>query len=1219
LAVVRRRAVARRLAVVLAMVVCGGLALGAGSAFAAFKYPFDGQLAPAGGSFGTLEVGSVAVDDGSGDTYVADSASGVVDVFATATGAQLASWNGSAAGNPPGAPAGSFGGGQVAVAANDGTGRVYVLDPVHDVVDVLDGAGGYVCQITGSTTPSASECNGVAGSATPAGGFNKPGGIAVDRATGDVYVVDANNGVVDVFSVGGAYLRQISLASIPGGFSAQYTRGIAVDDFNGDVYLSDSGTEVVYVFDAAGGYVTTWTGSNTPQGSFGGGYVSVAADDANGDVYVARTGGFTSLVDVFESSGGYLTQFGRSPGLPLGVAVDQGSGRVYLANEPSEVGEPWVVDVFGPSLVIPSVATGAAGEVRGTSATLNGTVNPDGVQLSDCRFEYGIEAYYGQSAPCVPAAASIPADSNEHAVSAHITGLTPGSTYHFRLVAANENDPLEPNTGEDATFETLPGPSFGGVASVNVTDASADLTAKVNPNGYDTTYHFEWGTSTSYGTSVPVPDVDIGAGTGGVSVATHLSGLSANTTYHWRVVATNENGTVATGDQTFVYDTTGGGLPDNRAYEMVTPPQKNGALIQGGALILKPAVAEDGSRVIFNSIQCFAGAGSCTGNRQVEGEPFEFSRTSGGWVTSALAPPATRFDQNTNWLISADTGMALFGIPTPPFGEDDWYARQPDGSFVDIGPTSPPADGPVGEYAMEFAVTTADLSHVLFQAKYRWPFDAGTQESSLYEYVGSGNAQPVLVGVSGGPGSTDLISVCGTYAGDGENVTSHFGAVSADGGTVFFTAFACASGSGANAGIPVPVETLYARIGGSRTVKISAGAAAAKFEGASTDGSRVFFSEGGSLYEYDFTNPTGHNLVAVGGGVQGVMGVSSDGSHVYFVSRGVLSAAANSQGLVAREGASNLYVFERDASYPAGRVAFIAALGESDEPEWTFEAERPNVTPDGRFLVFTSHGDLTSDDTSTTGAAQVFRYDAQTGELVRISIGERGFDDNGNAGTGDASIVNVSYFNIGVAGPARLDPTMSHDGAFVFFQSPVGLTPGALNDVPIGGGVLGVGLAQNVYEWHAGRVYLISDGRDTAQFFQNATSAVKLYGSDASGANVFFSTADQLVPQDTDTGIDVYDARICTVGEPCVTAPPPPVACQGEACRGTPEGAPSLLAPASVSFSGAGNLAPPGVKPVVRTKKKPKKPRKAKGRRRRVAGKRGKTGRAAKHIKRGRR
>ncbi len=555
----------RRVLVVLAgVLVLGGL--GAGSASAVISYPFDGQLLPASGVFSTgLQPGSVAVDDSDGRTYVADG--GGVDVFETSSGAQLAGLDGLLT------PDESFGESPL-VAADNGTGDVYVLDNVHNVVDVFDASGGYLCQITGRSTPSASECNGVAGSDTPAHGLNSPTGIAVDQATGDVYVIDANDGAVDVFSAAGAYLpaASISLASIPGGFSTFYTKGIAVDSFNGNVYVSDSGAVVVYVFNAAGVYQATWTGANTPADSFGGGYVSVAADDVSGDVYV--TDSQHKLTDVFGPAGEYLTRFAHPYTEPTSTAVDQATGRVYVGDSGSVGGNGSGVDIFGPAVFVPEVATGAASGIHATGATLAGSVNPDGVPVTGCHFEYGTTTAYGQSAPCVPAPGSIPADSSEHPVSAVVTGLVPGVTYHYRLVAANANGA---NDGEDATFQTTPPPSIEGAAAVNVTGASADLTARIDPNGTSTAYRFEWGTSTAYGTSVPVPDADIGAGTGGVPVDTHLSGLSANTTYHWRIVAANESTTTGS-DHTFIYDTSGGGLPDGRAYEMVTPPDKNGAL-----------------------------------------------------------------------------------------------------------------------------------------------------------------------------------------------------------------------------------------------------------------------------------------------------------------------------------------------------------------------------------------------------------------------------------------------------------------------------------------------------------------------------------------------------------------------------------------------------------------------------------------------------------------
>jgi DNA-binding beta-propeller fold protein YncE len=1213
--------------------MCAVLVLGAGSAFGVVVYPFDGELAPSGGGFGGLEASSVAVDDANGDTYVAASSAGVVYVFETATGTQLANLDASLT------PAGSFGGGQVQVAANNGSGVVYVLDSTDNVVDVFNSLGGYTGQFGG-----------------PSGGFSDPGGIAVDQASGDVYIVDAHHAVVDVFSATGVYLRQLSLASVPTGFSAlseTYTRSVAVNRFNGDVLVADSGTDTVYEFNAAGTYVATWTGASTPAGSFGGGYVSVAADDTSGEVYV--TDSTHAVTDVFDSAGQYLTQFSDSAPEAKGTAVDQASAKIYVS-------QGTVVDIIGPPTVLPDLSTGTASNEQPTSVTLNGSVNPRGVALTSCVFEYGADTSYGQSAPCVPAAGSIAADSSEHAVSAQISGLEEGASYHFRLVAGNANGAIQ---GSDARFTMPSAPTIDSATAANLTPDSADLRAVINPHSADTTYRFEYGTSTSYGTTVPIPDGHIPASLLGQTVIQHITGLQENTTYHWRLLAQNDAGSVTGGDHTFIY-TSGGatGLPDGRAYEIVTPPAKNAALIGDVLLGLAPDIAGDGSHVIMSSIQCFGNATSCPADNSKVGTPFEFTRTNDGWTAAGLAPPATQLDNNNGEGVSADAGTGLFLAPAPPVGEEDWYARRPDGSFVDIGPTSPPAEGLIGRRIGLNGLSaraTADLSYLVYESRPLWPFDATIDpNSSLYEFVGAGNSAPMLVGVSGGMGSTDLISKCGTELGSGGQVNGGPGAISGDGRTVFFAVSACASGAGVNAGVEVPTKELFARIDESRSVPISqpsplectAGNGClgsppgpADFVAASNDGSKAFFLDtqqltdnasedsshsGGAarcnglsvetidcnLYEYDFSRSTGHNLVAVsagdssGGGprVQGVVGMSADGSHIYFIARGVLTAAANERGQTARDGADNLYGFEQDAAYPNGRVSFIATLPEADDfiatqyATWTGGLLSDDVTPDGRFLVFESHARLTVDDTSSTGAAQVFRYDSRTGDLVRISVGENGFNDNGNAGVADAMIVTPKQS----LGPKRSDPTMSHDGSYVFFESPVGLTPGALNDVPLGGNEPSTGepaYGENVYEWHNGHVYLLSDGRDVSGSGAASCgfhlSSTCLFGADATGSNVFFSTADHLVSADTDTEEDVYDARVCTTREPCLASPASPVApCQGDACHGTPPPAPGVVAAATVTFSGPGNLAS-STASVVKAKAKRHKARAKKPKRRR--------------------
>jgi hypothetical protein len=236
------------------------------------------------------------------------------------------------------------------------------------------------------------------------------------------------------------------------------------------------------------------------------------------------------------------------------------------------------------------------------------------------------------------------------------------------------------------------------------------------------------------------------------------------------------------------------------------------------------------------------------------------------------------------------------------------------------------------------------------------------------------------------------------------------------------------------------------------------------------------------------------------------------------------------------------------------------------------------ATPDGDFLVFTSFGDLTAGDTST--ARQVFQYDAQTGRLTRVSVGLEGFNDNGNVtgrdvdGEVDAAIA-IQDYNVG-SGERAIARTMSDDGAYVFFQSPVALTPRALERVQVGDNFNGrVKLyAQNIYEYHEGRVSLI--GSDAAESINQAPHA--LIGTSASGGDVFFSTEDRLVGQDTDTLPDFYDARV-DGGFPVSAAP---AGCQGEACQGLPGEVPSFGSPSSVSFSGVGNTAaPPVAKPVV--------------------------------------
>ena len=428
----------------------------------------------------------------------------------------------------------------------------------------------------------------------------------------------------------------------------------------------------------------------------------------------------------------------------------------------------------------------------------------------------------------------------------------------------------------------------------------------------------------------------------------------------------------------------------------------------------------------------------------------------------------------------------------------------------------------------------------------------------------------------------------------------------------------------------------------SEPVKASERARDSIFAGASNDGSRVFFtstqqftdnasegegkagllcstavSSGCNLYESicaepcgtpqeepaaqkrelaDVSEAEGAKQASGGPRVQGVLAISPDGTHIYFVAQGVLSTQPNTQQQKATDGADNLYAYERDKAHPEGKLTYITTLPKADEKafsrvfQWDEGIALANVTPDGRFLVFLSHGALTPDDTrpAKEGApappAQVYRYDAQTGTLIRISIGAHGYNDNGNAGTTDAGIAIAERgWALGV-GPGRADPTMSHDGQYVFFESPVALAPGALNDIPTGG-INNQGkpeYAENIYEYHDGNVSLISDGKDTTvrAGAPGEHSSTELLGSDETGSNVFFATDDQLTSQDIDTQRDYYDARICTETEPCPTPPPATTPCTEEACHTpTPPHPPTPIA-GSNTLQSTGNLTPPPEPPT---------------------------------------
>jgi hypothetical protein len=473
--------------------------------------------------------------------------------------------------------------------------------------------------------------------------------------------------------------------------------------------------------------------------------------------------------------------------------------------------------------------------------------------------------------------------------------------------------------------------------------------------------------------------------------------------------------------------------------------------------------------------------------------------------------------------------------------------------------------------------------------------------------------------------------------GGGRLTIAFFNAVSADGSEIFFT-----DGHGPGC----EHAQLFVRIGGAKTLEVSkplnecpggevpcplggATRAPAYFWGASEDGSQVFFtttarldseSDGEDLYMATIGCPgevsecqasqrmvTGLTQISrdpqAGGAaeVQGVAGIAADGGRVYFVARGVLSEAPDSQGLTASQGADNLYVY--DAA--SGQTAFVADLcsgpeqsgviadqacpgdleagtrGRNDSEMWlsSFSGYSPTQVAgeEGSFLVFTTYAQLISSgpEADTDDAQDVYRYDAQTGGLQRISLGEAGYDSNGNsddsgagttidgrpAGSGDARIRPEVESPSGEQERNGVTRAVSEDGSRIVYMAAAPLSPDATNG------------QADVYEWHEGSVSMVSCGCAT----EGDSEAMMT----PSGRDVFFVTTAELVPGNSNGLPVLYDARL---GGGFPPAEAPAERCEGDACQGALSTPAPLLVPGSAVQAPGEDVASP---PAVTAKHKP--------------------------------
>jgi hypothetical protein len=264
----------------------------------------------------------------------------------------------------------------------------------------------------------------------------------------------------------------------------------------------------------------------------------------------------------------------------------------------------------------PAAITGPVTSVGPTTATATGTVNPGG-QATTWYVEYGTTTSYGTKTANVSAGSG----TANTAVSASLTGLTAGTTYHYRVVATNSSGTAR---GSDGIFTTSAGPVAVTGSATSVTTTTATLNGTVDPNGRATTWFFEYGTSTSYGSKTA--EKSAGSGTSTTGVAAPVSGLTRGRLFHYRLVATSDAGTSRGADQTFSTTTAPTVVTGAASSIGLTSAKLNGTVTPNGQAT--SWYFEYGTSASYGTKTSAKSAGSGTGSAKVAASLTGLRRTT---------------------------------------------------------------------------------------------------------------------------------------------------------------------------------------------------------------------------------------------------------------------------------------------------------------------------------------------------------------------------------------------------------------------------------------------------------------------------------------------------------------------------------------------------------------------------------------------------------------
>ena len=1195
------------------------------------------------------------------------------------------------------------------------------------------------------------------------GELSKPSGVAVNEQTGDVYVADSANNRVEVFGPKGEFievwgwgvkdgkerfetckpgegLEGVCHPGIAGTGEGQLNAPTAIavdnstseqDKSRGDVYVVSEAafeTNTVEKFGSEDGSEVRSLGRlTTPVVELGG-----VAVDGNGGVWVyvdAPLGGESRRAEGFDDAqpnahvatvvfeGG---EEGEFCGIP-GFAVDAAAHAFYADHEqelfdacPGELEPPFLPKVPSPAITAklervagkePPVAEPVIADLESENSTAvavdessdrqtSGDVyvdNSSSIAAFDSNGSF-IQRFGAAGELKKSAGVAVDAATGE----VYVTDAGDNRVNVFSL----EEEPAQPEVNS--------------ISSQNVNPTTTQLTAEIDPNGAAIEYFFEYGTVECPAPScqrLPQPVGRIEAGFGDQKVEVTAGELQPGTTYFYRVVAKNAKG-AAHGEQELHTFTTlpnpVGLLADGRAWEIVSPAEKDGASVEplgwGSQSPLGGVIesSEEGNAITYAADGPLEAEPEA--NRAPEGVQAISSRTPQGWSTRDIITSYEHGDGLISGspqeyrVFSPDLSLALVAPPAggrfqePPLASQEPGVKEERGLYRRHNSTCPASPATCYEPLvaakddetnepfggrLEYDGATSDLKHVIIGSEARLSKAAPSEQEGLYEWTAGEPAKLQYVSLLPPNEETGAVSpaLAPELGGDTGGKENDRHAVSADGSRVFW------SGTKLEGKEEAEVRGLYMRdTDKEMTLQVNAYQIEVprvihrleladpevndpEFQLASANGSRIFFTDTVSLTSDAELRPIGTNSPAdlyvceieedaqglacklkdltvdprsgLGESAQVIgtmLGASEDGSTIYFVANGVLAAGAKpgacrgpGRAKTPPEGATcNLYVDHYNGK-EWEKPKLVAILSAEDFPDWGEGAGAPGlagltarVSSDGRYLAFMSqrpltgydNEDITSEHPGERLDEEVFLYDATEERLTCAScnsspgVRPAGVFDTEESGEGAGLLVdphtpvwNQRWLAGSIPTWTPTSPDLSpyqsryllNDGR-LFFNGADALVPQAVKHRReiVNGREYQVGV-ENVYEYEpegigscqqaGGCVSLISSGSSEHESaFLDASS---------SGSNVFFLTSQQLVPDDRDSSLDVYDARECTEVSPCIASePPPPPPCNsGETCHVQPLPPPVYQPGTSATFSGPGNAGKREVERVALTRK----------------------------------